>query len=187
MSNLSNPKNIFALLIMSIAVVFYYNFSEPFRINYVDPVVSEYENLSLAFTRAEDQLSLEALKTKKNQLTLQELNVVENFIPVKLKSGTFVYNLAQFANQNKLILKSIQYSVIDEGKEQGGGIKNKDKRLVAEFTLDGRYEDFTRWMSAIENANTLVSVESVRGVKNNASSDIITFNVKLITYALDID
>lgn len=186
MSNFSNPKNIFALLIMCIAVVFYFNFSEPFEINYVDPVVSEYENLRVAFTRAEDQLSLDSFKTKKNQLTLQEVNIMENFVPIKLKSGTFVYNLAQFANQNRLILKSIQYSVVDEGKEVAG-IKTKDKRLVAEFTLDGRYEDFTNWMSTIENANTLISVESIRGVKNSVSSDIITFNVKLITYALDID
>lgn len=186
MSSFSNPKNIFSLLIVCIAVVFYYNFSLPFKTGYVDPVVTEYENLSTAYVRAEDQLSLEALKTKKNQLTLQEVNIMENFVPVRLKSGTFVYNLAQFANQNKLILKSIQYSVVDEGKEIAG-IKTKDKRLVVEFTLDGRYEDFTKWMSTIENSNTLISVESVRGVKNSVNSDIITFNVKLVTYALDID
>lgn len=186
MSYLSNPKNIFALLIFCIALVFYYNFAAPFKVDYVDPVVSEYENLSTALARAEDQLSLESFKTKKNQLTLQELNIMENFVPVKLKSGTFVYNLAQYANQNRLILKSIQYSVVDEGREVGA-VKTKDKRLVIEFTLDGRYEDFSKWMSTIENANTLISVESVRGVRNNAASDIITFNVRLVTYALDID
>jgi Tfp pilus assembly protein PilO len=186
MSILSNPKNIFAALIFSIAIVFYYNFTSSFKIGYVDPIVTEYESLSVALTRAEDQLSLEALKTKKNQLTLQEVNIMENFVPVKLKSGTFVYNLAQYANQNRLILKSIQYSVVDEGREDGAQ-KTKDKRLVIEFTLDGRYEDFTKWMGTIENANTLISVESVRGVKNNVASDIITFNVKLLTYALDID
>ena len=186
MSNFSNPKNIFALLICCIAVVFYYNFAAPFKLDYVDPVVLEYENLSTAFARAEDQLSLGSLKTKKNQLSLREVNIMENFVPVKLKSGTFVYNLAQFANQNRLSLKSIQYSVIDEGKESGG-IKVKDKRLVIEFTLDGRYEDFARWMSTVENATTLITVENIRGVKNSVASDIITFNVKLVTYALDID
>lgn len=186
MSNLSNPKNIFAALIFCIAIVFYYNFAEPFRVDYVDPIVTEYDSLSTAFLRAENQLSLEALKSKKNQLTLQETNVLENFVPIKLKSGTFVYNLAQYANQNRLILKSIQYSVVDEGKEVGA-VKTKDKRLVMEFTLDGRYEDFAKWMSTVENANTLISVESVRGVKNSVASDIITFNVKLVTYALDID
>lgn len=154
--------------------------------DYVDPILSEYDNLNTAFARAEDQLSLEALKNKKNQLTLQEVNIMENFVPVRLKSGTFVYNLAQFANQNRLSLKSIQYSVVDEGRETAG-TRTKDKRLVMEFTLEGRYEDFTRWMSAIESATTLISVESVRGVKNSVSSDIITFNVKLVTYALDID
>lgn len=157
-----------------------------FKTEAVDNIVMEYENLSTAFTRAEDQLSLEALKTKKNQLTLQELNIMENFVPVRLKSGTFVYNLAQYANQNRLIIKSIQYSVADEGKESGA-IKTKDKRLIMEFTMDGRYEDFTKWMSTIENANTLISVVSVRGVKNSVASDIITFNVKLVAYALDID
>jgi len=186
MSFFFNPKNIFALLIFSIALVFYYNFSAPFKMDYVDPILSEYDNLNTAFARAEDQLSLEALKNKKNQLTLQEVNIMENFVPVRLKSGTFVYNLAQFANQNRLSLKSIQYSVVDEGRETAG-TRTKDKRLVMEFTLEGRYEDFTRWMSAIESATTLISVESVRGVKNSVSSDIITFNVKLVTYALDID
>jgi Tfp pilus assembly protein PilO len=186
MSNLSNPKNIFALLIFSIAVVFYYNFTEPFRLNYLEPISSEYENLSAAFVRAKDQLSLDALKTKKNQLSLQEVNILENFVPIRLKSGTFVYNLAQYANQNRLILKSIQYSVVDEGREVAN-VKTRDKRLVMEFTLDGRYEDFAKWLSVVENANTLISVESVRGVRNSVTSDIITFNVKLVTYALDID
>ena len=76
--------------------------------------------------------------------------------------------------------------MVDEGKE-AGAVKTKDKRLIVEFTLDGRYEDFTKWMSTIENANTLISVQSVRGVKNNINSDIITFNVKLLVYALDVD
>ncbi len=186
MSSLSNPKNIFAFLILCIAAVFYFNFVEPFKLEHVDNVVNEYDNLSTAFARAQDQLSLEALKVKKNQLSLQETNVVENFVPNKLKSGTFVYNLAQYANQNRLSIKSIQYSVANDTKEDAT-TKLKENRLIIEFTLDGRYEDFTRWMSAIENANTLISVESVRGVRNNMASDIITFNVKLVTYALVID
>jgi Tfp pilus assembly protein PilO len=119
MSSLSNPKNIFSLLIFAIALVFYFNFVEPFKVEAVDNVVSEYENLQTAYDRAQDQLSLDALKTKKNQLTLQEVNVMENFVPNKLKSGTFVYNLAQFANQNRLLIKSIQYTIVDQSKEAG--------------------------------------------------------------------
>ena len=182
----TNPKNIFSLLIFSISALFYSNFVEVFKVEAVDNIVMEHADLQTAFTRAQDQLSLTALKDKKNQLTLNEVNIMENFVPAKLKSGTFVYNLAQFANQNRLIIKSIQYTVVDEGKE-AGAVKTKDKRLIVEFTLDGRYEDFTKWMSTIENANTLISVQSVRGVKNNINSDIITFNVKLLVYALDVD
>lgn len=186
MSNFTSPKNIFALLIFAIAIVFYFNFVEPFKVERYDNIIEEKINLQAAFDRAQDQLSLEAFKSKKNSLSMQETNVLENFVPIKLKSGTFVYNLAQFANQNRLILKSIQYSIVDEGKENAG-IKTKDKRLLIEFTLDGRYEDFTKWVSTIENANTLITVESVRGVRNNVASDIITFNVRLVSYALDID
>jgi Tfp pilus assembly protein PilO len=186
MSSLSNPKNIFSLLIFAIALVFYFNFVDPFKVEAVDNVVSEYENLQTAYDRAQDQLSLDALKTKKNQLTLQEVNVMENFVPNKLKSGTFVYNLAQFANQNRLLIKSIQYTIVDQSKEAGAQ-KTKDKRLIVEFTIDGRYEDFAKWMAAIENANTLISVQNIRGVKNSVNTDIITFNVKLESYALEID
>ncbi len=186
MSNLSNPKNIFSLLIFFIAVVFYYNFVEPFKLDHVDNVTSEYNDLNTAFQDAQSELSLEALKTKKNQLSLQETNVLQNFVPIKLKSGTFVYNLAQYANQNQLILKSIQYTVVDDKKEESPDAAHNN-RLVIDFTLDGRYENFAKWMGNIENANTLVTVESVRGVRNNLNSDIITFNVKLVTYALSID
>jgi hypothetical protein len=56
-----------------------------------------------------------------------------------------------------------------------------------EFTVDGRYEDFLKWMGNVENANTLIEIQSVRGIKNNAASDVVTFNVKLSTTAINID
>jgi len=175
-----NPKNIFSILIFVIAGVFYYNFVSAFKVDHVDEVVNQYDSLQIAFVRAQDQLSLTKLKEKRDALTLQETNVLENFVPAKLKSGTFVYNLAQFANQNRLTLKTIQYSVVKEEKE-------KEKRLIIDFTVDGRYEDFTRWLSTIENANTLIEVESIRGTKTGNVNDIITFNVKMIVSALSVD
>jgi Tfp pilus assembly protein PilO len=183
MQFLSSPKNLFSILIFFIAVVFYYNFVEPFKFEKVDDVVTEYENLQTAYTNAQNQLSLESLKQKKNSLSLQEQNLLENFVPVRLKSGTFVYNLAQYANQNRLIIKSIQYTVANKSPD----VKKEYEQLIVEFTVDGRYEDFLKWMGNVENANTLIEIQSVRGIKNNAASDVVTFNVKLSTTAINID
>ena len=66
--------------------------------------------------------------------------------------------------------------------------KNKsEKKMLMEFTIEGRYEDFNSWLSKIEKSNVLIDVDSVRGVKNSPSSDTITFNIKMYTYALQID
>lgn len=179
-----NTKNLFSGLMFLISIVFYMNFVDAFKVEMVDDVINEHNNLQTAFERAQDQLSLNSLKDKKSSLTLSEVNILENFIPNKLNSGTFVYNLAQFANQNRLVFKSIQYSIFNDGTAAS---EEQLKRLTVEFTLTGRYEDFVTWVKAIENANTLVTIQSIRGVRESPNSDIIAFNVRFVVHAHNID
>lgn len=178
-------KNIISLLIFITAGVFYFNFVAAFKFEMVDNVLEEHENLQTAFNQAKDQLSLTKLKEKKSALNLQEVNILENFVPARLKSGTFVYNLAQFANQNRLTLKGMQYTVVKDLDNDAS--KDKLKKLMIEFTMDGRYEDFISWIQVVENANTLVTVESIRGIRNSTLSDIITFNVRMSVFAQEVD
>jgi Tfp pilus assembly protein PilO len=175
-----STKNIIAILIVLLSGMFYYYFVDPYKVEAIDTISEELLNLQTAYTNAQNQLSLQALKSKKDSLSIQEANILENFVPKKLHSGKFVYDLAQFANQNRLKIKSIQYSVNEDGSN------NKTKRLQVEFTFEGRYEDFSAWLNSIEKANVLIDVDNIRGAKI-PNSEIITFNVKLYAYGIQID
>lgn len=178
-----NPKNIFAFLIFCIVALFLYSFVLPFKALAVDNVSQELNDLENAYNTATKQLSLKTLRLKKQQLSDQDLALLQNFIPENLHSGTFVYNLGQLANQNRLTLKDIQYTVLDDTATNPNG----EKKLMVQFTMDGGYNDFTNWLQTVEKSNVLIDVVSVRGVKTANNSDVITFYVKMYTYGINID
>lgn len=181
--NNMNSKNIFAFLIFAISGMFFYLFVWEFKMQYVDSVSTELTNLENAYAQATEQLSLKTLRLKKQALGEQDLALLQNFIPQNLHSGQFVYNLGQLANQNRLILKGLQYTVIDETVTNPNG----ERKLQVEFTMDGRYEDFLSWLQRVERSNVLVDVESIRGVKTSNNSDIVSFNVKMYAYGININ
>jgi hypothetical protein len=177
-----NTKSIFSLLLFLISGLFMYSFVLPFKTSYVDPVSAQLDQISTAFNQASSKTALDRLKIKKDSLSEQELNLLQNFIPNNLHSGTFVYNLAQLANQNRLTLKGLQYTIIEDTVRP-----DSEKKLAVEFSLDGRYEDFYAWLQNIDRSNILIDVDSFRGVKNSNNSDIITFNIKMYTYGININ
>lgn len=150
---------------------------------YVDNVESERAELQSAYDQATQQLSLKALRLKRSQLGDRELSFLQNFIPQNLHSGYFVYNLGQMANQNRLSLRTLQYTVVNSDLASG----NSEKKLMVEFTMDGSYGDFMNWLRQVETSDVLIDVESVRGAKISNNSDVITFYVKLYAYGMDIN
>ncbi len=178
-----SPKNTFAILIILIAAIFFYSFVYAFKVEAVNDLSLELTNLQTAYANAANELSLRDLRLKKSQLTSQNMQVLENFVPQSLHSGVFVYNLAQLANQSGLSMRSIQYIVIDETANNPNG----EKRLQVEFTMDGRYENFSGWLRSVEYANVLVDVESIRAAKTSNTNDNIAFTVKMYAYGLNID
>lgn len=149
----------------------------------IDTTSDELAKLQTAYDQATRQLSLKALRLKRSALDEDQLNFLRSFIPPNLHSGQFVYNLGQLANQNRLTLKGLQYTVIDDTLNNPQG----EKKLLVEFTMDGRYEDFVSWLGAIERSNVLIDIESFRGAKTSNTSDIITLYVKMYAYGLSID
>jgi Tfp pilus assembly protein PilO len=177
-------NNIFAIIIVLVSGVFLYTFTLPFKAFAVDPVVEQSAGLKTALEQATQQLSLKTLRAKKQQLSDGEISFLKNFVPENLHSGLFVYNLGQIANQKKLSVKGIQYSIIEDLSNDN---KVKDKKLLVDLTLSGRYEDFELWLSTIEKSDVLIEVESFHGSKESNSSEIITFLVKLYAYGINID
>jgi Tfp pilus assembly protein PilO len=177
-----NTKSIFSLLLFLISGLFLYSFVLPFKTSHVDPISDQLEKISNAYSQANSGAAIDRLKIKKNSLSEQELNLLQNFIPNNLHAGTFVYNLAQLANQSRLTLKGLQYTVIEDTLKP-----NAEKKLAVEFVLDGRYEDFYIWLQNIDRSNILIDVDSFRGVKNSNNSDVITFNIKMYTYGININ
>lgn len=183
---MNNPKNIFALLILAITGLFYFTFVQPFKVEAVDTVESELNSLKSAYNKATEQTQLKTLRLKRQQLSTENLNILDNYIPRNLHSGTFVYNLSQMANQEGLVVKGIQYSIVDTtigNVVPGAG----ERKLYVEYTLEGRYDSFSSWLQKVENANVLVDVEAISGRKVSNTSELINFTVKLYTYGLNID
>ncbi len=178
-----NTKNIFAILILAIVGLLMYSFILPFKALAVDNVSEELVTLQSAYEHATQQLSLKTLRMKKQQLSEQDSALLINFIPQNLHSGQFVYNLGQIANLNRMNLKGLQYAVIDDTLNNPTG----EKKLMVEFTMEGRYEDFANWIYTLENSNVLIDVESIRGAKAANTGETITFYVKLFAYGINID
>jgi hypothetical protein len=158
----------------------------PFKELTVDVAANELVKLETAYEGADKQLSLQGLRLKKQQLNEQDLNLLKNFIPQNLHAGYLVYNLGQMANQNRLTLKGLQYSIISE--QPNANLKlSTDKKLMIEFTVEGRYADYINWLTRIETTNVLIDVESVRATKNSNQSDIISFHTKMYAYGININ
>lgn len=181
-----NTKNILAFIMFIVAGLFLYSFVLPFKSVAVDEISQELDRLSAAYTQADQQLSLKTLRAKRQQLSEQDLQLLQNFVPQNLHAGHFVYNLGQMANQNRLVLKGLQFSVINPALGTPNAAK-VDKKLQVNFTMEGRYEDFVSWLTKIENSNVLIDVESIRGFKSSNTGDTINFNVILYAYGLNVN
>jgi hypothetical protein len=67
-------------------------------------------------------------------------------------------------------------------------IKDGEKKLMVELTMNGRYPDFINWLKSIETSDVLIDVDSFRGQKdNNNNGEVILFYVRLYAYGNKID
>jgi Tfp pilus assembly protein PilO len=179
-----NTKKIIAYLIIVSSLLFLYFFVWDFKVANVDTVYAQKLDLETAYNQATQQQSLKVLRSKRSQLGNSEQSFLNRFIPQNLHSGRFVYNLGQLANQNRLMLKSIQYTVMDSSTS----IKDGEKKLMVELTMNGRYPDFINWLKSIETSDVLIDVDSFRGQKdNNNNGEVILFYVRLYAYGNKID
>lgn len=176
-----DTKTIFSTMIIIIAAAFMYMFVLPFKEVAVDNVKTNLENIQGAYQQATQQLTLKTLRVKKSQLQDSDIIFLQKFFPEKLHASLFVYNLAQFATQNRLNLKGLQYTVIDDQINKGG------KKLLIELVIQSRYEDFQSWLSKVERSDTLIDIQSISASKKNINDDSVTFNVKLYAYGVKID
>lgn len=176
-------KNVTLSLLIFLAIASLWLFVLPFKSKINEPLQAELDSLNEARNRY-DQIDINSLKQKIAVLDPNQLRLLEAYVPKELRSGKLVYTLAQLAQQNKLNLKSIQYSIVDSADLQAVGAK---KKLVIEFQMEGFYENFISWLKVVELSDTLVDIDSVRSAKVNNSSDVVAFNVKMTAYGISID
>jgi Tfp pilus assembly protein PilO len=181
-NNMAN-KLIFSLILFILSGAIIWKFALPLNEQVIIPMQDELTNLQDGYDRAAKQLTIEGLRQKKNKISGRQQELLKTYIPEELHSGKLVYNLAGTALQNRLVMKNIQYSVVDMDKSKG---EEFNKKLNIEFQIEGNYLDFINWMSLIEKADVLIDTESVRGNKINNVSDRITWTVKMSAYGLSI-
>jgi Tfp pilus assembly protein PilO len=176
-------KLIFSLILFILSGAVIWKFALPLNEQVVLPLQDELVNLQDGYDKASKQLTIEALRQKKNKISGRQQELLKTYIPDELHSGKLVYNIAGAALQNRLTIKNIQYSIVDLDKEKGGGL---DKKLNIEFQIEGNYLDFINWLSLIEKADVLIDTDSVRGNKLNNTSDRVTWTIKMSAYGLTI-
>jgi hypothetical protein len=174
-------KNITLSLIILVSILTIWWFALPFKAQVVDPLKTELSSLQDARDKYKDQINIDDLQRKVTSLNEVQKKVLDSYIPKELRSGRLVYNIAQLAQQNRLNIKGVQYSVVDSQASQLG------KRLVMEFQVEGFYENIVSWVRTVELSDVLVDVESIKGSKINNTSDIIGFTVKMSAYGVRID
>ena len=176
-----NLKNLFSIILISISILFYISFVQPFKASVLDPVSLQLDKIKSASEKAAQLLSLNSLRQKKQSLGEAQSNILASFVPKNLHSGDLIYRLSGMATQNRLNVKGVQFSVVDDKT-------SSDKKLLIEMNLDGRYEDFSNWLGLVEKSSTLIDVESIRATKNNINNaEIISFTVKMYAYGINID
>ena len=153
----------------------------PFKEMAVDPVSEHLTSLQTSYEQADKQKDMERLRLKKSQLEQDDLTFLQKFYPEKLHSSSFVYNLTQYAAQNGITIKGLQYTVVDDQ------LNSQGKKLLVELIIQARYESFVAWLVKLEKSNTLIDVQSVTANKRNPNDEFITFGVKLYTYGAKVD
>ena len=176
-----NLKNLFSIILIAVSILFCFSFVAPFKVAVLDTVALQLDKIKSASEKTAQLLSLNNLRQKKQSLGEAQSNILASFVPKNLHSGDLIYRLSSMAAQNRLNVKGVQFSVVDDKT-------SADKKLLIEMNLDGRYEDFSNWLVVVEKSSTLIDVESIRANKNNINnSELISFTVKMYAYGINID
>jgi Tfp pilus assembly protein PilO len=175
-------KLLFAIALMVLSVSIIWKFALPFNESIIIPMSEQLSNLEDGYDRASKQLTLDTLRQKRSKISSKQMQLLQTYIPTELHSGKLVYNLVGTALQNRLVMKNIQYSIVDLDKTKEG----MTKKLSIEFQIDGDYNDFMNWLSLIETSDVLIDTESVRGAKINNVTSRITWTIKMSAYGLNI-
>jgi hypothetical protein len=174
-------KNIISVILVVLAFSALWYFSLPFNEQVIAPLQDELSSIEDARDRYKTQINISALEAKVTNLSADQKRVLESYIPRELRSGRLVYTIAQLAQQNRLNLKGIQYSVVNSADNETG------QKLTMEFQVEGFYENIIAWIKAVEISDTLVDVESLKAGKVNNTSDVVSFTVKMSAYGVRID
>lgn len=172
-------RNILLSVIILVAVLSVWWFALPFNERAVVPLDAELSSLQEARDRY-TQLDLSALKRKVASLDALQARMLDSYVPRQLHSGRLVYTIAQLAQQNRLNIKGIQYSVVDVQGQVG-------KKLAMEFQVEGFYENMVAWVHGVELSDVLVDIEDVKAAKISNMNDIISLTVKMSAYGIQID
>jgi hypothetical protein len=176
-------KLIFSLVLFLLSGAIIWKFALPLNEQVVLPLDGQLLSLQDGYEKASKQLTIEGLRQKKNKISGRQQELLKSYIPEELHSGKLVYNLAGTALQNRLLMKNIQYSVVDLDKDKNQGL---DKKLNIEFQIEGNYLDFINWLSLVEKADVLIDTESVKGNKLNNVSERVSWTIKMSAYGLNI-
>jgi Tfp pilus assembly protein PilO len=176
-------KTIISIILFILGLLVVWNFAMPFKEAVVDPISIELTQLKEGKSRYENQLNLKNLQSKLAKLSPEENSILETYVPKELHSGKMVYTLSQTASQNRLNLKNIQYSIIDNVNDKA----KTSKKLSVEFQVDGFYENIVAWISQLEKSDILIDIESIKMSKSNNTNDILTVSVKMSVYGISIE
>jgi Tfp pilus assembly protein PilO len=96
-------------------------------------------------------------------------------LPEERDFAPLALGITEEAKQNHVTLPSLSY------KTESTPVTNTSKGVL-QGTMSGRYEDLRRFLYDIETADELVYIEDLDLVPSATQNDILTFNIKIVTY-----
>jgi Tfp pilus assembly protein PilO len=122
-----------------------------------------------AQVRKDHQLHQTAKRAK------QDLAEVWAALPEERDFAPLALGITEEAKRNHVTLPALSY------KTESTPVPNTSKGVL-QGTMSGRYEDLRRFIYDIETADELVYIEDVDLVPSATQGDVVTFNIKIVTY-----
>ena len=178
-------KTIFSVSITILSICLIWKFIIPMRNLVILPLKEDLNTLQTGYDGAVNQSSIENLRRKKNSLSFSESKLLETYIPENLQSGKFAYKMFEIASQSKVIVKNLQYAIVESPNDKG----DSSKKLLVDMQVEASYENFAKWISRLERSDILIDMQSVSGFKNVNGlnpGDLVSFSIKMSTYGINI-
>lgn len=164
---------------------------------YISPTISDIKVKNIKKSEYENVISKvqeikkmrETLSTRYNNITPENMDMLNKIIPEKFDSVVFAHNLNSMSSKYGMLIRDVKvnYSA-PRGDVAEAQIAEKNyKTISAKVRLSGKYDQFLSFLKDLESSLGLMDVVdlNVRTLSNRRGEEAnLDYNLEIHTYAL---